>query len=143
MRMTMKTKLYFSDLMKLKTFDERFRYLKLNGVVGDLKMTDHRYLNQLLYRCPEWRRVRREIIIRDNGLDLGCEDHQIYGKIFVHHMNPITTEDVVNRDSIVFDPENLITVSFDTHNAIHYGDDSILSRYKIADRHENDTIPWR
>lgn len=137
------TKLYFSDVMKLKTFDERFRYLKLNGQVGDLKFNGHRYLNQLLYKCSEWVRTRREIIIRDNGLDLACEDHPIYGKVLVHHINPITVDDVLERRSIIFDPENLITVSFETHNAIHFGDESILSKYKIVERRENDTIPWR
>lgn len=141
--MTMKTKLYYSDAIKLKTFDDRFKYLKLNGIVGELKFNGHRYLNQLLYKCPEWRKIRREIIIRDNGCDLACEDHPIYGKLLIHHLNPITVDDVLERRPIIFDQENLITVSFETHNAIHYGDESILSKYKFAERTKNDTIPWR
>lgn len=142
MRMTTMTK-YFSEMSKYKTFDERFKYLKLDGTVGDLKFNGHRYLNQLLYKCPEWKRVRREIILRDNGFDLGCSDHPINGKILVHHLNPISVDDVVNRRPIIFDPENLISVSFETHNALHFGDDSILKKYKIVERRKNDTIPWR
>lgn len=138
----MDTKSY-SDLIRYKTFDERFNYLKLNGLVGDLKFNGHRYLNQLLYKCPEWNKVRRKVIIRDEGFDLACYDHPIRGKIFVHHLNPLTVEDVVERRRCVFDPENLITVSHDTHNAIHYGDESILSRNKLIERRENDTCPWR
>lgn len=137
------TKRYFSDMMDLKTFDERFRYLKLNGRVSELTFNNHRYLNQLLYKCPEWRRARQNIIIRDNGMDLACDDHPISGKILVHHINPITVDDVIERKPIIFDPENLITVSFETHNAIHYGDDSILSKNKVVERRPNDTIPWR
>lgn len=137
------TKRYFSDVLLLNTFEERFHYLKLDGKIGDLTFNGHRYLNQLLYKCPEWQRTRREIIIRDNGMDLACKDHPINGRVLVHHINPITVEDVVNRNKVIFDPENLITVSFETHNAIHFGDDSILSKYKIAERYENDTIPWR
>lgn len=133
----------YSELMKYKTFEERFKYLKLNGVVGDLKFNGHRHLNQLLYKCPEWQRVRRQIILRDEGLDLGCEDHQIGGKIVVHHINPLTVEDVMERKKCVFDPDNLITVSNDTHNAIHYGDDSITRKHQLIERRENDTCPWR
>lgn len=143
MEMITMTKRYFSELSHYKTFEERFKYLKLKGVVGDLKFNGHRYLNQLLYKCPEWRETRRKIILRDNGCDLGCEDHPINGKILVHHLNPISVEDVIERRTIIFDPENLITVSFETHNAIHYGDDSILEKYKFAERKPNDTIPWR
>lgn len=139
----MTIKRYFSDMIALKTFDERFRYLQLNGIVGDLKFNGHRYLNQMLYKCPEWRNVRREIIIRDEGMDLACNDHPIYGKLLVHHINPISVEDVLERRPIIFDPENLITVSFETHNAIHYGDDSILRRNIVVERKENDMIPWR
>lgn len=138
----MKTKSY-SEMMKLKTFEERYNYLKLNGIVGDLKFNGYRYLNQLLYKCPEWRRARREAIIRDQGYDLGCEDHQIPGKILVHHINPLTVEDVIDKKRCVFDPENLITVSHDTHNAIHYGNDNIIFKNKIVERRENDTCPWR
>lgn len=137
------SKRYFSDMSRYKTFEERFKYVMLNGVVGDLKFNGYRYLNQLLYHCQEWQTTRKKIIMRDNGYDLGCEDHPINGKILVHHLNPISVEDVVERRPIIFDPENLITVSFETHNAIHYGDESILHKYDFVERKPNDTIPWR
>lgn len=133
----------YSELMKYKTFEERFEYLKLNGQVGDLKFNGHRYLNQLLYKCPEWKRVRRDIIIRDLGMDLGCDDHPIGGKILVHHLNPLSVEDVIDRKRCVFDPENLITVSHQTHNALHYGTENYISTSMIAERRPNDTSPWR
>lgn len=133
----------YSDLMRYKTFEERFKYLKLNGVVGDLKFNGHRYLNQLLYRCPEWNTVRKQIIIRDEGFDLACKDHPIGGRIFVHHMNPLSIDDVVKRRDVVFDPENLITVSYDTHNAIHYGSENYASINKVIERKPHDTCPWR
>lgn len=133
----------YSELIKLPTFEERFKYLELNGIVGDLKFNGHRYLNQLLYKCQEWNRVRRKIIIRDMGLDLGCEDHMIKGKILVHHINPLSIDDVMDRRRCVFDPDNLITVSHETHNAIHYGNESILQKHKIVERYEYDTCPWR
>ena len=139
---TMTNKLYYSELIKLKTFEERFNYLKLDGIVGDLKFNGHRYLNQVLYKCPEWNDVRRKIILRDEGLDLGCPGYEIYGKILVHHLNPLSVEDVLERRRCVFDPENLITVSHKTHNAIHYGNDSILNN-KIIERVPNDTCPWK
>lgn len=133
----------YSELIKLKTFDERFKYLQLNGIVGELKFNGHRHLNQVLYKCHEWNSLRRRIILRDNGLDLGCEGHEIYGKILVHHINPITIDDVLERNPIIFDPENLITVSHETHNALHYGDGSILNKHKIVERVPNDTCPWK
>lgn len=138
----MKTKLY-SEVIKLKTFEERFNYLKLDGLVGDLKFNGHRYLNQLLYKCPEWAAARRKAIIRDGGLDLGCEDHRISGKVLVHHLNPLTVEDVLERRDCVFDPENLITVSHQTHNAIHYGNDALIFKNKLVERKPNDTCPWK
>ena len=121
---------------------ERFKYLKLNGVVGDLTFNGHRYLNQLLYKCPEWRSIRRQVIIRDDGCDLGCFGYEINGNVLVHHINPITVNDVVNRKDCIFDLENLISTSLDTHNAIHYGDENFLQQDLII-RRKNDTCLWR
>ena len=101
-----------------------------------------RYLNQYLYHTPEWKRFRRDIIIRDNGSDLACEGYEIYGKILVHHIDPITVEDVLRRHPKIFDPENVICTSHNTHNAIHYGDSSLLVTDPIV-RTKNDTCPWR
>lgn len=134
----------YSELRHLKTFEERFQYLKLNGVVGMDTFGHDRYLNQVLYqRSREWKQLRNEIIVRDNGCDLGIEDIPINGKIIVHHLNPLTPDDIVNRSEIIFDPENLICVSLETHNALHYGDDSIIKNRQLVERYPNDTIPWR
>ena len=138
----MTNKSYF-ELSQYKSFEDRFRYLKLDGIVGDLTFNGHRYLNQLLYKCPEWQSIRRKVIIRDNGFDLGVDGCPISGKILVHHINPITIDDVLNRNKIIFDINNLITVSHETHNAIHYGNDAILGKHTIIERRENDTCPWR
>lgn len=132
----------YSEMILLPTFLERFKYLQLNGMVGAETFGFDRYLNQSLYRTTEWKRFRREIIIRDNGCDLGCNDRTIYGKILVHHINPLTVEDIVNRHSCVFDPDNVICVSHDTHNAIHYGNEDLLMLGPI-ERKPNDTCPWR
>ena len=132
----------YSELITLKTFKERFEYLSLDGIVGKETFGHDRYLNQILYNSPEWKKVRKEIIIRDNGCDLACEGYDIHGRILIHHMNPITVDDIVNRNPIVFDPENLISTVHNTHNAIHYGDDSLLSGPPIK-RKQNDTSPWR
>lgn len=145
----------YSELIKMESFEERFAYLKLDGQVGIDTFGHNRYLNQILYNSPEWKRCRREIIIRDNGCDLGCRGHEImsyykdkkthretHGKILVHHINPITVEDILNRNPMVFDPENLITTIHNTHNAIHYGDESLLIQAPVT-RTKNDTCPWR
>lgn len=128
--------------MSLPTFKERYEYLKIGGVIGKETFGYDRYLNQILYRSDEWKNFRREIIVRDNGKDLACEDYTIYGRVFVHHINPITVEDVLNRDPKIFDPENVITTSLDTHNAIHYGDESLLILEPI-ERSMHDTCPWK
>lgn len=133
----------YSDVIKLKTFEERFRYLQLKGVVGDLRFNGHRYLNQLLYRCSDWKKIRHEVIIRDNGCDLAIEDRPIFEKLLVHHINPITAADILERNECVFNLENLICVSHNTHNAIHYADERILVSSKPIERELNDTIPWR
>lgn len=133
----------YSELIRLPTFLDRFRYLQLGGQVGVETFGYDRYLNQILYRTGEWKRFRREIIIRDNGCDLACEGYDIVGqKILVHHLNPISVEDVLRRDSKVFDSENVICTTLNTHNAIHYGDESLLVTEPI-ERKPNDTCPWR
>lgn len=133
----------YSKLIKLPTFEERFEYLKLSGAVGLETFGAERYLNQTLYWSAEWKRVRRDVIIRDNGCDLGIEDRPIQRGVFVHHINPITTEDVIQRRKKVFDPDNLITVSFATHQAIHYGDKELLTPSRPIERKPNDQAPWR
>lgn len=132
----------YSELITLPTFVERFRYLKLDGKVGLDTFGHDRWLNQVLYRSPEWKRFRNRIIVRDSGCDLGCEDRPIFGKILIHHINPLTIEDVLNRDAKIFDEENVISTQLITHNAIHYGDESILYTEPIK-RSPNDTCPWK
>ena len=132
----------YSELITIPTFEERFEYLKLNGLVGLETFGHDRYLNQILYNSPEWRRFRPEIIVRDNGCDLACEGYEIFGKILIHHINPITAKDILNRNPKVFDPENVITTVHNTHNAIHYGDENLLITAPI-ERSRNDTCPWR
>lgn len=132
----------YSELITLPTFEERYRYLKLGGLVGKETFGYDRYLNQMLYNCSEWKERRRKAIIRDNGCDLGCEDFEIHGRILIHHINPITVEDVLKRNPKVFDLENLICTSHNTHNAIHYGDESLLIIGPI-ERTKNDTCPWK
>ena len=140
-RMSMKNKSY-SELIRLPTYLDRFRYLQINGAVGAETFGYDRYLNQILYRTGEWKRFRRDIILRDNGCDLACDDYEIFGRILVHHINPITVDDVLNRDPKIFDPNNVITTTLDTHNAIHYGDERLLVMDPIV-RTKNDTCPWR
>lgn len=132
----------YKELVRLKSFEERFDYLRLDGYVGEMTFNGHRYLNQLLYRCPEWKAIRREVIIRDGGCDLAMEDRVITGRLLVHHMNPITAADIVERADCVFDLENLICVSHNTHNAIHYGDESLIVKGPVV-RTKHDTCPWR
>lgn len=140
MQLMMKT---YSELIKIPTYEERYRYLRLGSKVGEETFGYDRYLNQMLYnKTSEWKRCRREIIIRDNGFDMAFPDRPIHGKIFVHHINPITLEDIHKRSPTIFDPENLVCVSFDTHQAIHYGDESLLV-LDYVERKPNDTIPWR
>lgn len=133
----------YSDLIKLNTFEERFKYLEIGGHIGIESFGFNRYLNQNFYRSQEWLQLRDQIILRDNGCDLGVDGYPINGRIMIHHINPITVEDVLDRNPDIFNPEYLICVSHATHNAIHYGDDSYTDRYKIVERKPNDTIPWR
>lgn len=139
--MRMNTKSY-SELITIPTFEERFEYLKLKGSVGKDTFGYDRYLNQILYRSPEWKKLRNQIIIRDCGCDLAFEGYEIYGRILIHHLNPITVDDVLDRNRKVFDPNNLVCVTHNTHNAIHYGDASMLLTGPIV-RTKNDTCPWR
>lgn len=142
-RMITKTSIKtYSELIMIPTFLERYQYLKIGGRVGEETFGYDRYLNQTLYRSIEWKRFRRDMILRDNGLDLACDGYEIVGKILVHHIDPITPKDVIRRDPKIFDPENVICVSLNTHNAIHYGDESLLMLDPIV-RTKNDTCPWK
>ena len=132
----------YSELILLPTFEERYKYLQLNGVIGDETFGFDRYINQMFYRSQEWRQVRDYVIVRDNGCDLGIEGHEIRGKILIHHMNPIGIKDIQQVNKILLDPEYLITTMLSTHNAIHYGDESLLVTDPI-ERSKNDTCPWK
>ena len=132
----------YSELITIPTFEERFEYLQLKGSVGKDTFGYDRHLNQVLYRSPEWKRLRNQIIIRDCGRDLACEGYDIHSKVLIHHLNPITVEDVLARSRKVFDPDNLVCVSHNTHNAIHYGNVDLLITGPII-RTKNDTCPWR
>lgn len=132
----------YSELSTLSTFKERYEYLRLGGTVGEDTFGFDRYLNQIFYKSAEWQSVRREVIIRDNGCDLGLEGYEIRGKILIHHMNPICVDDIVKRSDMLLNPEYLITTVLATHNAIHYGDATLLSTLP-KERSRNDTCPWR
>lgn len=132
----------YSELSLLPTFEERYRYLRLTGQVGQETFGFDRYLNQIFYRSQRWKKVRDYVIIRDNGCDLGVEGYEIHGRIIIHHMNPITIEDIERESSYLLDPEFLICTVHNTHNAIHYGDERLLITAPI-ERTINDTCPWR
>jgi hypothetical protein len=132
----------YSELMTLPTFEDRYRYLRLEGQVGRDTFGFDRYLNQMFYRSQRWKSIREQVIIRDNGCDLGVEGYEIYGKILIHHMNPITLEDIERESEFLTDPEYLICVTHNTHNAIHYGDESLLITAPI-ERSPYDTCPWK
>lgn len=132
----------YSELIKLKTFKDRFEYLKLDGIVGEETFGFDRYMNQIFYKSREWTSVRRSVIIRDNGCDLGVEGYEIHGKILIHHMNPINLSDIVHKTDELLNPDYLITTVLSTHNAIHYGDASLLPALPI-ERRANDTCPWK
>ena len=134
----------YSELITLTTFEERYLYLRLGGKVGEDTFGFDRYLNQVFYRSEEWKAIRRQVIIRDNGCDLGCEDREIPNgvKILIHHMNPITKKDILDRSDFLLNPEYLITTIKHTHDAIHYGDDSSIFT-PVIERSKNDTCPWK
>lgn len=132
----------YSELVALPSFLDRFNYLKLNGNVGQETFGSKRYLNQEFYRSSEWKSIRDQVIIRDGGCDLGIEGREIFGKIFIHHLNPISMDDVLCHSSTLIDLENLICVSKRTHDAIHYGDENLLVK-DFIERTRFDTCPWR
>lgn len=133
----------YSELIELPTFKERYEYLKIGGKVGEETFGFDRYLNQVFYNSEEWKAIRRDVIIRDKGCDLASPDHEIIDdRIMVHHMNPILKEDIINRSDFLLDPEYLITTIKSTHDAIHYGDSSLLQEDLVI-RSKNDTCPWR
>lgn len=132
----------YSELITLPGFEERYRYLKLNGVVGEETFGFDRYLNQIFYTSSEWRAIRDHVIVRDNGCDLGVDGREIHGKILIHHMNPINTLDILKRSDFLLNPEYLICTYKNTHDAIHYGDESLLIK-DLVERRKNDTCPWR
>lgn len=134
--------LRYSELKRLKTFEERYEYLRLGGLIGESTFGFERFLNQALYRSQQWRLLRNQIILRDDGCDLGVPGYDIHDKIIIHHMNPLTKEQLHEPDDSMFDPEFLICVSMNTHNAIHYGDASLLPRGPVV-RRPNDTCPWK
>lgn len=132
----------YSELVRIDNFEDRYRYLKLNGVVGLETFGFDRYLNQRFYKDQRWRHVRDQVIVRDNGCDLGIKDREIFGKVLVHHMNPITISDILNETDFLFNPDYLICTSKSTHDAIHYGDEEDLFPI-IVERKPNDTCPWK
>ena len=132
----------YSELITIPTFEERYRYLRLNGRVGEETFGFDRWLNQRFYKDPEWLEIRDKVIIRDNGCDLAFPGREIYSRIIIHHMNPIRKEDILRRSTILLDPENLICTIKNTHDAIHYGDENLLFKGPV-ERKQNDTCPWR
>lgn len=144
MSMMTKTTIYktYSELIKIEKFEDRFDYLSLVGIVGETTFGGHRYLNQILYQTDKWKSTRREVILRDNGCDLAHPDYSINGSIYIHHINPITIDDILEERPCVFDLNNLICTTFRTHNAIHYGSKGLLQKAP-AGRKKNDTCLWR
>lgn len=143
MTMTMNTIIRtYSELITLPTFMERYKYLRIGGTVGTDTFGFDRYLNQVFYKSEEWKSIRRHVIVRDCGCDLGIEGREIHERILIHHINPISEEDILDRSDFLLNPEYLISTSHRTHNAIHYGDDSILIDVPL-ERRKNDTCPWK
>lgn len=133
----------YEELIKYKTFEDRFKYLELNGEVGSATFGFDRYLNQAVYQSYEWRQIRRKVIVRDMGCNLAIPDYIIRYKAVIHHMNPIDERDILDRSDYLLNPEYLICTDLRTHNAIHYGNEEILKVNQIVERKPNDTIPWR
>lgn len=132
----------YSELRELESFEDRYKYLRLSGAVGKDTFGFDRYLNQIFYRSQEWKSVRDKVIIRDDGCDLGVKGYEIYGRIYIHHMNPIMLKDIEQRTDLLLNPEYLISTTHSTHNAIHYGDESLLPLIP-KERSANDTCPWK
>lgn len=133
--------LTYSELIRIPSYEGRYEYLKLDGRVGDRTFGSSRYLNQALYHSEEWKALKNRLIVRDNGRDLGFPGYDIFDRICLHHLNPISKEDILNRDPKVLDPENLICTSYNTHKAIHYGDKNLLNL--LVERRPGDTTPWK
>lgn len=131
----------YTELSRIEGFRERFRYLVLHGRTGTATFGFDRHINQHFYRSTEWKQIRQHVIARDNGCDMGVPDHEIYDKILIHHMNPMTVDDIVEGNDSIIDPEYLICVSHKTHNAIHFGDESQLPRLQV-ERKPGDTKLW-
>ena len=132
----------YSELIAFPTFEERFKYLQLNGQVGESTFGFDRYMNQVFYRSQKWKSIRDFVIIRDCGCDLGVEGYDIHGKIIIHHMNPLSMRDIETESDFLLNPDFLICTTHNTHNAIHYGDEKLLVTAPI-ERTKNDTCPWR
>lgn len=139
--MTTKIKTY-SELILLPTFEERFEYLRLDGIVGEDTFGFDRYLNQLFYRSYEWRKIRDYVIVRDNACDLAVDGYEIYERVLIHHMNPVRARDIEERSDLLLNPEYLICTTHNTHNAIHYGDENLICKGPII-RTKHDTCPWK
>jgi len=131
----------YSELRRLETLKERFDYLKLRGVVGQATFGFDRYMNQGFYHSREWKNVRNAVIVRDNGCDLGVDGYEVHNRLYIHHMNPMTVDDIVQGNVDILDPEFLIAVTHQTHNAIHYGDERLLPR-PLVERRPGDTKLW-
>lgn len=131
----------YSQMRTLATFEERFEYLKLNGSVGRVTFGFDRYINQKFYTSSQWRHIRNVVIARDLGCDLGVEGYDIHDRLYIHHMNPVTSEEIVHSDDSILDPEFLITTTHKTHNAIHYGDTNLLAK-PLVERRSGDTKLW-
>lgn len=138
-----RTRKSYFELSRLPTFEERFEYLKLDGQVAHSIFGGHRYLNQAFYQSDPWKKVRRQVILRDNGCDLGIEGREINSKLLVHHINPISPEDLIDGNPDVLDPDNLVCVSENTHQMLHYGSVDGLERVDPVVRFPNDTCPWK
>lgn len=137
----MKSIKLYSELIKISDFKDRYNYLRFDSKVFDITFGSHRYLNQMIYKSPKWKSIRREVILRDNGCDMAHKDYPISGFIYVHHINPITIDDILEENKIVFDLDNLVCVSLNTHNSIHYGiEDRLPTIFK--ERTKNDTKLW-
>lgn len=132
----------YSELMRFSSFEDRYQYLRLNGSIGEITFGFDRYVNQKFYRSAEWKQIRNHVILRDNGCDLGVEGYEIHEKILIHHMNPIALSDIQNASDYLLNPNYLISVTLATHNAIHYGDETLLIRAP-TERRPNDTCPWK
>ena len=140
--MTQKKIRTYSELIKFQNFTDRFNYLRLDGSVGDATFGFDRYINQIFYRSNKWRSIRDHVIIRDNGCDLGVDGFDIHGRVLIHHMNPITIEDIREESEFLLNPDFLICTTHNTHNAIHYGDERLLITTPV-ERTKNDTCPWK